>query len=71
MGHHRSARRDPTPTLLVSSRQDEATPLIVGQIHDRIPNAEWTVFEQSSHMPHVEESESFLKHVDAFLCTID
>ena len=28
-----------TPTLLVSGRYDEATPLIVGQIHERIPGA--------------------------------
>ena len=60
-----------TPTLLVSGRHDEATPLIVGQIHERIPGAEWTIFEESSHMPHVEEPEAFLERVDAFLRTID
>jgi len=60
-----------TPTLLVSGRHDEATPLIVGQIHERIPGAEWTVFEQSSHMPHVEEPAAFLEGVEAFLRTID
>jgi L-proline amide hydrolase len=60
-----------TPTLLVSGRHDEATPLIVGQIHKRIPGAQWTVFEDSSHMPHVEEPEAFLEHVEAFLRTID
>jgi L-proline amide hydrolase len=60
-----------TPTLLVSGRHDEATPLIVGQIHERIPGAEWVVFEDSSHMPHVEEPEAFLAAVEAFLATID
>ncbi len=60
-----------TPTLLVSGRHDEATPLIVGQIHERIPGAEWTIFEESSHMPHVEEPEAFLERVEAFLRTID
>ena len=59
------------PTLLVSGRYDEATPLIVGQIHERIPGAQWTIFEESSHMPHVEEPEAFLERVDAFLRTID
>lgn len=59
------------PTLLVSGRYDEATPLIVGQIHERIPGAQWTIFEESSHMPHVEEHEAFLERVDAFLRTID
>ena len=60
-----------TPTLLVSGRHDEATPLIVGQIHERIPGAQWTIFEESSHMPHVEEPEAFLDTVEAFLRTID
>jgi L-proline amide hydrolase len=60
-----------TPTLLVSGRYDEATPLIVEQIRERIPGAEWVIFEESSHMPHVEEPEAFLDVVEAFLRTID
>jgi L-proline amide hydrolase len=60
-----------TPTLLVSGAHDEATPLIVGRIHERIPGAQWELFEESSHMPHVEEPERFLERVEAFLRTID
>jgi L-proline amide hydrolase len=60
-----------TPTLLVSGRHDEATPLIVGEIHERIPGAQWTLFENSSHMPHVEEPEAFLDAVERFLATLD
>ena len=60
-----------TPTLLVSGRHDEATPHIVEQIHTRIPGAQWRIFEESSHMPHVEEPEGFLETVEAFLKTID
>jgi L-proline amide hydrolase len=60
-----------TPTLLVSGRHDEATPLIVGQIHERIPSAQWILFEDSSHMPHVEEPDGFLAAVEGFLATID
>ena len=60
-----------TPTLLVSGRYDEATPLIVGQIHERIAGSEWALFEESSHMPHVEETDAFLERVDAFLRTVD
>jgi L-proline amide hydrolase len=59
------------PTLLVSGRHDEATPLIVGQIAERIPGAQWVLFEDSSHMPHVEEPEAFLERVEGFLRTID
>jgi L-proline amide hydrolase len=60
-----------TPTLLVSGRYDEATPRIVAEIHERIPGAQWVLFEESSHMPHVEEPEAFLDAVEAFLRTID
>jgi L-proline amide hydrolase len=60
-----------TPTLLVSGRHDEATPLIVGEIHKRIPGAQWVIFEESSHMPHVEEPDAFLDAVETFLRTID
>jgi L-proline amide hydrolase len=60
-----------SPTLLVSGRHDEATPLIVGEIHERIPGSEWVIFEESSHMPHVEEPDAFLDAVEAFLRTID
>jgi L-proline amide hydrolase len=59
------------PTLLVSGRHDEATPLIVGQIAERIPGAEWALFEASAHMPHVEEPEAFLQRVGGFLRTVD
>jgi L-proline amide hydrolase len=60
-----------TPTLLVSGRYDEATPHIVEQINERIPGSNWTIFEESSHLPHIEEPEVFLERVDAFLRTID
>jgi L-proline amide hydrolase len=60
-----------TPTLLISGRYDEATPHIVEQIHTRIPGAQWELFEESSHMPHVEEPEAFLERVEGFLLTID
>jgi L-proline amide hydrolase len=55
------------PTLLVSGRYDEATPRIVAEIRDRIPNAEWVLMEASSHSPHVEEPERFLDVVEGFL----
>jgi L-proline amide hydrolase len=60
-----------SPTLLVSGRYDEATPLVVGGIHERIAGSKWVIFEESSHMPHVEEPDAFLDTVEAFLRTID
>jgi L-proline amide hydrolase len=59
------------PTLLISGGYDEATPHIVGQIHTRIPDAQWELFEESAHVPHLEEPERFLDTVEAFLQTVD
>jgi L-proline amide hydrolase len=59
------------PTLLISGRYDEATPATVQPLYDGIPDVRWEVFEESSHMPHVEETERFLATVDDFLAMID
>lgn len=59
------------PTLLLSGRYDEATPLIVETIHRHIPGSEWVLFEQSSHMPHVEETERYMQVLDQFLLRVE
>lgn len=59
------------PTLLISGRYDEATPHIVEQVHAGIPGSEWVLFEQSSHLPHVEEPERFLSVVSQFLARVE
>jgi L-proline amide hydrolase len=59
------------PTLLVSGVFDEATPKIVGTIHERIPRSTWVLLEQSSHTPHIEEPEAFLAAVEAFLAEVE
>jgi L-proline amide hydrolase len=55
------------PTLLISGRHDEATPKVVQPFADHIPDVRWTIFEESSHMPHVEERAPCMKVVAAFL----
>ena len=45
------------PTLIVSGRHDESTPLVSRTIHQGIKGSEWEVLENSSHVPHVEEPE--------------
>ena len=55
------------PTLLVSGRYDEATPATVQPFADRIKDVRWEMFEHSSHMPHVEETERCLQVVGDFL----
>lgn len=59
------------PTLLVSGRHDEATPATVRPYAERIGDARWEIFENSSHMPHVEEEERFLDVVGDFLSSTD
>lgn len=58
-------------TLLISGRHDEATPAVVQPFAERIAGARWRIFEQSSHLPHLEEPEAFLAEVSAFLAQHD
>ncbi|WP_413530947.1 proline iminopeptidase-family hydrolase [Rahnella inusitata] len=57
------------PVLLISGRYDEAAPEVVQPFYDLIPKVEWVIFENSSHMPHVEEREKCMKCVGEFLAT--
>ena len=59
------------PTLLLSGRYDEATPATVQPFFDKISNVEWEIFENSSHMPFVEETDRYLEVVDDFLSQVD
>lgn len=59
------------PTLLISGRHDEATPATVQPFADRIRDQRWVVFEDSSHLPHVEETERYLAVVGEFLAMHD
>jgi L-proline amide hydrolase len=65
------AERIAVPTLLISGRYDEATEATVQPYADRIPDVRWEIFENSSHMPHVEEEEAYLRLVAAFLTEHD
>ena len=59
------------PALLLSGAHDEATPAIVGEVAERIPNAAWILFEQSSHTPHLEEPAAFEAAVNGFLAGVE
>ncbi|KNB50931.1 proline iminopeptidase-family hydrolase [Streptomyces caatingaensis] len=59
------------PTLLISGRHDEATVRCVQPFFDHIPDVVWEVFEESSHMPHVEEPERFDAVMRGFLAGLD
>jgi L-proline amide hydrolase len=55
------------PTLLVSGKHDEATPAVVQPFADGIKGARWEIFENSSHLPHVEETERCMQVIGDFL----
>jgi L-proline amide hydrolase len=59
------------PTLLLSGRYDEATEATVRPYAQRIKDVRWVIFENSSHMPHVEETERCLAVVSEFLSRHD
>jgi proline-specific peptidase len=55
------------PALVISGRYDEATPTIAETVHRGIPRSEWVLFENSAHLPHLEEPERFLNVLTKFL----
>lgn len=55
------------PVLLVSGRHDEVTPRAVEQLWRGLPKAQWELFEESSHMPHLEEHDRYVALVAEFL----
>jgi len=59
------------PVLLVSGRHDEVTPAVVSQLRDALPAVEWELFEESSHMAHIEEPARFRRTVAEFLAKND
>ncbi|MFB2898767.1 proline iminopeptidase-family hydrolase [Aerosakkonemataceae cyanobacterium BLCC-F50] len=59
------------PTLLLSGRYDEVTPACVETVNKGISGSEWVLFENSSHMPHLEEKERFLQVLNDFLHRVE
>ena len=55
------------PTLLISGRYDEATQAVVQPFADRIQDVSWEIFENSSHVPHIEETDRVMRVVNDFL----
>ncbi len=57
-----------TPTLLLWGRQDELTPLSMGeQMQKLIPGSKLTVLEQCGHVPQIEKPQEFTQAVLGFL----
>ena len=59
------------PTLILSGRYDKSTPMINEVLHRGIAGSEWVIFENSSHLSHVEEPELYMQTVRAFLDRVE
>ena len=59
------------PTLIISGRYDESTPTINEVLQRGISGSEWIVFENSSHLSHVEEPELYMQTVRNFLSRVE
>ncbi|MGB2874301.1 MAG: alpha/beta fold hydrolase [Gaiellaceae bacterium] len=55
------------PALITSGRYDECTPALVEPLHRGIEGSEWVIFEESAHVPYLEEPDRYLAVVGAFL----
>jgi L-proline amide hydrolase len=55
------------PALVIRGRYDMCTERIAATLIAGLPNAREVVFEESSHMPVLEESDSYLAVVESFL----
>jgi proline-specific peptidase len=55
------------PTLVLVGRFDELTPACAETLHQGIAGSELVLFEESSHTPHLEETEKYLEVVNDFL----
>lgn len=55
------------PTLLINGRYDEARDEVMEPFFRLIEKVKWVRFADSSHMPHFEEKDEFLKVVGDFL----
>lgn len=59
------------PVIFTCGRYDEATPQTTQYYQSLIPNAQIAIFEQSAHLPFVEENENYVKVVREFLQKVD
>jgi proline iminopeptidase len=56
------------PTLVLAGAHDWVTPLTQSQLMDQLlPNSTLVVFDDSGHMPHIEENEKYLAAVRDFV----
>lgn len=55
------------PCLITNGARDLCSPYIAKIMYDRIPNAEWELFQYSRHMPFVDENEKYIEVLNKWL----
>lgn len=58
-------------TLIMAGRYDEVSPACSETLHQGIADSQIVIFEESSHLPHIEEQEKYLSTVSGFLSQAD
>jgi L-proline amide hydrolase len=59
------------PALITSGQYDECTPALVDPLRRGLVGSEWVLFENSAHMPYLEEPERYLEVVGEFLARVE
>jgi proline iminopeptidase len=60
-----------TPCLFTCGRHDEATPETTQRCAELMPASELAIFEQSGHLPHVEEAERYCEVLRDYLGRVE
>ncbi|POS69107.1 peptidase S33 [Diaporthe helianthi] len=55
------------PTLLINGEQDEAQDVANQPFFDNIEKVKWITLDNAAHFSHVDQRESYMKHLGAFL----
>lgn len=59
------------PTLITVGRYDMIPPVCAETLRQGIPNSQLILFEESSHLAHLEETEKYLQVVATFLADVE
>jgi len=59
------------PTLITSGRHDEITPAVMETVHRRIIGSKWVIFENSSHLAYIEETDRYIAVLTEFLSEVE
>lgn len=55
------------PTLVINGVDEGADDIAIKPFLDNIPDVKWVKFEKSTHCPHFEEREKYIKVVGEWL----